>query len=158
VLGDFYWRVQREEEAFVSDYVGTGADATKRLSREETRGPAGTEVVWSAGTTLAAAAVAQAFGIDSGARAALERKPGPDIKPVSDLTGSAVRMVAMIIFILVLVSLLSQCDDDDCDAVRDTFGAASNEYRQCVAQRGSGTTGRVGGGSYGGWSSGGGHK
>ncbi|MFN5165794.1 MAG: DUF4178 domain-containing protein [Pseudomonadota bacterium] len=158
VLGEFYWRVRREEEALVSDYVGTGAASDRRLSREQTHGSAGTEVVWSAGATLDAAAVAQAFGLASSTRAALERKPSPDVRPVSDLTGSAVRMVALIIFILVIVSILSQCGDDDCDSVRTTFGANSNEYRQCLAQRGSGTSGRVGGGSYGGWSSGGGHK
>jgi hypothetical protein len=158
VLGEFYWRVRREEEALVSDYVGTGAASDRRLSREQTHGAAGTEVTWSAGATLEAATVAQAFGVASSARAALERKPAPDIKPVSDLAGSAVRMVALIIFILVLVSILSQCGDDDCDEVRSTFGASSNEYRQCLAQRSSGTSGRVGGGSYGGWSSGGGHK
>ncbi len=158
VLGEFYWRVRREEEALVSDYVGTGAASDRRLSREQTHGPAGTEVTWSAGAALDAAAVAQAFGIASTERAALERRPSPDVKPVSDLVGGAVRLVALIIFILVLVSILSQCGDDDCDPVRTTFGANSNEYRQCLAQRGSGTSGRVGGGSYGGWSSGGGHK
>ena len=60
---------------------------------------------------------------------------------------------------VVLIVLLSRCSGDHCDEVRNTFGAASAEYQQCLAQRGSGSGARTGGGSYGGWSSGGGgHK
>ena len=48
-----------------------------------------------------------------------------------------------------------------CDDIRNTFGAASTEYRQCLASSGSSSGSlRTGGGSYGGWGSagGGGHK
>jgi hypothetical protein len=41
--------------------------------------------------------------------------------------------------------------------MRQAFGAESAEYRQCVAQRGSGSSGRTGGGSWGSGGSGG-HK
>jgi hypothetical protein len=45
----------------------------------------------------------------------------------------------------------------DCDDVRQTFGAASAEYQQC--QRAAPAAVRTSGGSFGGWSSGGGgHK
>ena len=148
VLGEFYWRVQRDEHAEVADYEGIGAHAARRLSREES----GSEVTWSAGETIAAAAVADAFGIAPGARAALQR----DTAPVS--SGKKASGKAMMIFgLVVLVMLvLGECSGDDCDDVRTTFGEASNEYRQCVDRAGSGA--RTGGGSFGGWASGGGHK
>ncbi len=150
VLGEFYWRVQREERALVTDYEGSGAAAARRLSREQT----GNEVVWSAGATLAAAAVADAFGIAPAARSALER----DVKPVSSSKRTSTGTVVIAIVIMfVLLSILQSCDGDDCDDVQRSYGAASNEYRQCLARRGAGGGARVGGGSYGGWS-GGGHK
>lgn len=150
VQGEFYWRVQRDETARVADYEGTGPNADARLSREQTRD----EVTWSAGRTLDAGTVADAFGIEPAQRAALQR----DVAPVS-FSGSGAR-VAWIVFALVAVAvvLLSRCSDDDCDKVRSTFGSGSNEYRQCLKQSGSGGGFRTGGGSYGGWSTGGGHK
>lgn len=148
VLGEFYWRVQRDERAEVADYEGIGAHAARRLSREES----GSEVTWSAGETIAAAAVADAFGIAPGARAGLQR----DTAPVS--AGKTAPGKAMMIFgLVVLVMLvLNECSGDDCDDVRATFGEASSEYRQCINRAGSGA--RTGGGSFGGWASGGGHK
>ncbi len=152
VQGEFYWRVQRDERALVTDYEGTGASAARRLSREQT----GSEVTWSAGQTLPAAAVAQAFGLAPGARAALERDV-PVLSAGKSSMGSG-KALALFVVIVILMMLLSTCGDDDCDEVRQTFGAASTEYQQCTARRASGGSGRVGGGSYGGWSSGGSHK
>ena len=155
VLGEFYWRVQRDERAQVSDYDGTGAARDKRLSREETRGPAGSEVVWSAGATLAAADVTAAFGIAPAAGAALQRD-------VSSFTpsGSGLKTILWIVVLFIVVmAIMGSCDDNsDCGDVKSTFGEASSEYRQCLSQRGSGSGSRTGGGSFGGWSSGGGHK
>lgn len=151
VQGEFYWRVRKGERARVADYEGTGANPGARLSREQ----AAQEVTWSAGRTLDAASVADAFGIAPAARAALQR----DVAPVS-FRGSGAR-VAWVVFALVAVAvvMLSRCSDGACDTVRSTFGAASTEYSQCVARSGSGSGVRSGGGAYGGWSSGGGgHK
>ncbi|MDQ2778242.1 MAG: DUF4178 domain-containing protein [Pseudomonadota bacterium] len=150
VQGEFYWRVSVDERARVADYEGTGANRNARLSREQTP----QEVTWSAGRTLDAAVVADAFNIAPSARKALQR----DVAPVS-FSGSGAK-VAWIVFALVavLVVMLSQCSDDSCDDLRSNFGSASNEYRQCMAGRGSGGAYRSGGGAYGGWSSGGGHK
>jgi hypothetical protein len=152
VQGEFYWRVQRDETARVSDYEGTGSAASSRLSREETAG----EVVWSAGQTLPAATVADAFDIAPGARAALQR----DALPVAFGSGGVrTFFIVVAVLILLLILLLTQCSSDRCDEVKSTFGAASTEYQQCSANTGGGSGGRVGGGSYGGWSSGGGgHK
>ena len=59
--------------------------------------------------------------------------------------------------------MLFRCGDDngeqDCAQVRNTFGEASQEYQSCLNDQRSGGGGyRSGGGSFGGFSSGGGHK
>lgn len=154
VQGEFYWKVTRGERASVTDFVGLGGDSKKRLSREQTRGEGGgTEVVWSAGAALDADVVADAFGIPAGERAAMRR----DVAPVSTAAKgmSVTSAVILVVALLIILSALSECDGSDrCDELRQTFGPNSNEYRQCVAQRGSGSSGRTSGGSWGG----GGHK
>jgi len=146
VQGEFYWRVRREERALVTDYVGLGTAAKKRLSREQT----GNEVTWSAGEVLDAADVAAAFGLP--APAAIRR----DVLPGSS-GGAPLKAVLIFVAIVVVVLLFARCDGDDCSEVRAAFGEASTEYQQCRRSGSSGT--RTGGGSYGGWSSGGGgHK
>ncbi len=152
VQGEFYWRVQQGERALVTDFEGTGAGASLRLSREQT----GSEVTWSAGSTLPAASVAAAFALPADARAALERDV-PVLSTAKSSLGAGKALTLFFVAVL-LVVLLSECSDDDCDEVRQTFGSASTEYQQCTARRASGGSGRVGGGSYGGWSSGGSHK
>ena len=148
VQGEFYWRVRRDERAHVTDYEGRGGKPGARLSREQT----GQEVTWSAGETMAASVVAQAFGIQPSGQAALQR----DVAPTGSGMGLA-KVIIIILVVLLLVVILSQCGGDRCDSVRQTFGPASAEYQQC--QRSSTSSSRTSGGSYGGWSSGGGgHK
>ncbi len=161
VQGEFYWRVKRDELAEVVDYAGSGAAGKKRLSREHVTN----EVTWSAGEVLDAAVVADAFNLPAAARAALAR----DVVPVGGLgglggiTGRApmvTAMVLLIIFVLV-ASMVTQCGQNNCDSALQSFGAQSAEYQQCLSNRssGSGSGMRTGGGSYGGYSSGGGgHK
>jgi uncharacterized membrane protein YgcG len=150
VQGEFYWRVERDERAIVSDFEGTGAHANRRLSEERTRN----EVTWSAGRTLDAAQVASAFNIQPDARAALQR----DVAPVSAQGAGFKTLFIVLAVAVVLLMMVSQCGSDDCDDVRRTFGASSTEYQQCQRNAGSGVRTRSGGSSYGGWSSGGGHK
>lgn len=149
VLGEFYWQVQRDQRTRITDY----ASGKWRMNREQQ----GTEVTWSDGHTLPATAVLQAFGI---------KKPaGPGGAAVSDgqplaFAGSLTvgRVVLLVVMLLIIMALMSLCSSDRCDGVRQTHGASSVEYQQCL-RRASGSTGgaRVGGGSWGG-SSGGGHK
>ena len=150
VQGEFYWRVKRDERAHVTDYEGRGAQSAGRLSREQT----GAEVTWSAGETLNASVVADAFGIAPGDRPALQR----DAAPLGGGSGGGVAKVLIIIMVVIfLIVILSQCGGDRCDSVRQTFGPSSAEYQQC--QRSSTSSSRTSGGSFGGWSSGGGgHK
>ena len=158
VQGEFYWRVLQGETAQVTDFEGqgsgSGGDASLRLSREKTAA----EVTWSAGRTLSAATVADAFGIAPGARASLER----DAAPISSKANGLPKVLGWFALVVGILLLVTFCGRDDCDNVKTTFGAASNEYRQCQRSAGSGYRGSggigSGGGSYGGYSGGGGHK
>ncbi|HSI52041.1 MAG TPA: DUF4178 domain-containing protein [Ideonella sp.] len=156
VLGEFYWRVQREERAEVTDYDGPGG---AMLSRERTAN----EVVWSLGKALPADAVAKAFGL-SGPQAAALRS---DASPLSSLTsskgiGGLSQGVIILVVVIVVILLTTRCSSsDDCAQQRATFGEASAEYQQCRQNQRShgGVFVGGGGGSFGGYSSGGGgHK
>jgi hypothetical protein len=155
VLGEFYWHLERDQPSINTDYEGTGRAAGKQLNREE----AGGEVTWSRGEKLDSAVVARAFRLPQAQHAALRRDASPLASQGVDKTKL---IVWAVVLLLVMVVLLSQCNRrDDCDQVRNTFGANSNEYRQCLRSAGSGSSsGGSGsrGGSWGGWSSGGGHK
>jgi hypothetical protein len=149
VLGEFYWRLQKDDVAEVADYDG----GALLLSREET----GQEVTWSQGRKLPAAEVARAFP-RLAAPAALARDATPG-------SGSSLirRIVIAVIILIVIVLLLRACAHDDCDAYRDSYGASSAEYAQCLASHGGGRIypsggGSWGGGSFGGSGGGGGHK
>ena len=152
VLGEFYWRLQLDERTYNTDYQGKGGNAAKRLNREQTKGSAGTEVVWSAGETLDSEIVRRAFRLSDSQAAALRR----DALPGWGLDAGK-RILAIVLVLLLLVLMLGYCSRDRCDDVRNTFGASSYEYQQCFNSRG-GTGYRSYGGSYGGYSSGGSHK
>ena len=155
VLGEFYWRVEREARAQVTDYEAQTGNAV--LSSEQT----GNEITWSYGRKLDAAEVAHAFELAGSKTPALAR----DAASIGS-TGSLLRKIAIGVFILiVIVLLLRSCSGgDDCKQYRDSYGEASAEYAQCKQSSGGGRIypgggGSYGGGSYGGYSGGGGgHK
>jgi endogenous inhibitor of DNA gyrase (YacG/DUF329 family) len=156
VQGEFYWRVRRDERAIVSDYTGPGG---QRLSREQIGSTTGAEVTWSAGSTIDAALVADAFGLTPAERPAIQRDAAPTaMTHVGGGLSGIAKMAIVFVVLVALIAMLSRCDTgSDCDKLRQTFGAASNEYQQCLANRNRG--GIYGtGGSFGGYSSGGGHK
>ena len=156
VLGEFYWKLEREQLTSNTDYRGTGQFASRQLNRERT-GDAGAEgatqeVVWSAGEAISSDAVLKAFRLAPEKSAALQR----DVSPTS---GNAASLLAKLFFwgfLIVVLLILFRCDSssENCDALRSTYGEASAEYRNCLNQRSS----RTSGGSWGGYSSGGGHK
>ena len=148
VLGEFYWRLERGERTHHIDY----ATGSRRLNREQS----GQEVTWSEGGTLHADALAQAFALPEAQRAALAREVSPF---KADTGGSSllVRVAVGVVVVVFVVLWLLDSSRDECDGVRQTFGAASLEYQQC-RERGR-YAHSSSGGSYGGWSGGGGgHK
>ena len=149
VLGEFYWRLARGERTQHVDYGGPGG---KQLNREQTGDGGDAEVTWSAGAAIDADVLFKAFRLDASARGALQR----DAKPVSTRgVGGLAGLFLFLLFVMIVFSMV-RCSRDDCAELRSTYGEASNEYQQCA--RGSGG-GRSYGGSYGGFSTGGGgHK
>jgi endogenous inhibitor of DNA gyrase (YacG/DUF329 family) len=162
VLGEFYWQVTRGQRTLNTDYQGTGAAGAKRLNREQTgSGPAQQELVWSAGETLSADAVLKAFKLAPDQAAALAR----DALPTSFNAAGLLAKLFLGLLVLAVVLMLFRCSGGgagDCDDTRATFGEASQEYQNCLNNRGAAVGGaggfRSGGGSFGGYSSGGGHK
>ena len=156
VLGEFYWRLTRGQRTANTDYAGTGKASSKRLNRERTEGEGTQEVVWSAGEAIAADAVIAAFRLPDDKRGAIQR----DAAPSSFGQSSKLAKIIFWMFLLFVVFTMFRCDDDkvDCNQVRSTFGEASQEYQSCLNSRRSGGGYRTGGGSFGGFSSGGGHK
>ena len=147
VLGEFYWKVQRNERTEVTDYRGAGGV----LSREQS----GNEITWSLGRTLDSAEVGAAFGLDKLQRARIQNDP----KPVSGSLGDSLKGILIFVVIAILmVVMIKACTRDDCEPYKQQFGAESPEFKQCkVSQR----SGYVRGGSGGSWSGGfggGGHK
>ena len=157
VLGEFYWRLTRDEQTANTDYVGTGAASVKRLNREQTEGQGTKEVVWSAGETLSADTVLNAFRLAPAQRAALQRDSLP-----TTFKGSLLGKIFFWVFIVALILMLFRCGGGggaaDCSETRKTFGDASQEYQNCLNNQRSGSGYRSGGGAFGGFSSGGGHK
>ncbi len=155
VLGEFYWRLERDALTWNTDYQGTGGASAKRLNRERTGSGSSQEITWSAGETLAAEAVLKAFRLETDKLAAMKRDTLPT-------TGNAASLLAKLFFwgfVLAVVLMMFKCDNDECADLKATYGEASAEYQNCARNRSSGSSGwRSGGGSFGGYSSGGSHK
>lgn len=133
VAGEFYWQVKRGAKTQVSEFVSKNAT----LVREQTE----QEVTWSRSEPADSSEVARAFAPNS---ADLLRR---DVTPMSSSSVSIKTIVILFVFFMILVVMLSQCSQRDCDP----------SYQNCATSSGSGVRGW--GGSYGGSStSGGGHK
>ena len=159
VLGEFYWRVERDQRTFNTDYRGSSAAAAKRLNREMTGSGAESEVVWSSGESLSTDAVMKAFRLAPDKSVAFRRDALPTVLDASST------LVKVMVWggVIVVVLMLLRCGGDssgagDCADTRATFGEASQEYQSCLTNSRSGGGYRTGGGSFGGYSSGGGHK
>lgn len=152
VVGEFYWRLQRGERTTNSDYEGTGGDAARRLNRERTTGAGIEEVVWSAGATLPSETVRSAFRLPPEQARALARDAAPTAFSGASTIVKIVIVVVLVVFILAFVRCSGGPSAADCREARQLYGEASREYQNCLASR------RRTGGSYGGFSTGGGHK
>jgi ribosomal protein S27AE len=149
VLGEFYWPVRLEDRVQVVDYITR--DGQHLLSREQAAG----EVVWSGGRPVDAETVRRAFNLTEPARLARDASAFR-----SNGSGLLVKVVIACFVIVLLFALMRGCASDDCQRYKDSFGETSTEYQQCrTSSRGSGVYIGNTGGSYGGYSSGGGgHK
>jgi ribosomal protein L37AE/L43A len=154
VLGEFYWRLERGQLTRNTDYTGPKG---KKLNREQTGEGGDSEVTWSAGEPIDADVLLTAFKLKDANRAAMKR----DAKPASSSGIGVLPAIFIVLLILAIVFSFSRCSRDDCDELRRTYGASSNEYQQCQrnsSYRGGGSGGGYGG-SYGGFGGGGGgHK
>ncbi|MFO1251197.1 MAG: DUF4178 domain-containing protein [Inhella sp.] len=146
VLGEFYWKVQRDERTEVADYRGPGGV----LSREQ----AGNEITWSLGRTLDSAEVGTAFGLDKVQQARIQNDP----KPLSSLGDTLKGILIFAVIAILLVVMIKACTRDDCDPYKKQFGAESPEYKQCKLSQRSYSGGSSGGSSWGSGFGGGGHK
>lgn len=145
VLGEFYWRVHKDERTEVTDFRGSAGV----LSREQS----GNEITWSLGRTLDATEIATAFGLDPTQKARIQK----DSTPLGGLANSLKGILVFIVIAVILVSLIKACTQDDCEPYRQQFGAESPEYKQCKVSnryRSSGSSGSSWGSGFGG----GGHK
>jgi hypothetical protein len=113
------------------------------------------EITWSLGRKLDVNEVALAFNLSPTQRARMQ----PDVGPFTAAqTGVTLKGVVIFFFVMIVViTMIKSCSDDNCDKTRSTFGAQSPEHQQCLANQRSGAYYR-GSGSSGGGFGGGGHK
>jgi ribosomal protein S27E len=141
VAGEFYWRVTRGQKTYNEDY----ANGKLVLSREQSVGKGdggnGQEITWSIGSKLEASTVASAFKMQARTTDFERSASGSDVSPIS-LSWPSLQTWMVIAFVLIFLLLEMRSCSRDCDPQREN---CSSSYR--------GT-----GGSYGGYSSGGGHK
>jgi hypothetical protein len=155
VLGEFYWKVEASQQTQHQDYEGTASGHRAFLSREATPN----ETTWSAGESIPAAMVASTFGLAPEQGAQLERSGPPSMGSLVG-RGGLISWPMLLILLVVVIVLLAWCSQDSCRDQRRAFGAYSQEYQQCKSRAAAGTGSYYGsGGSWGGYSSGGGgHK
>ena len=129
VAGEFYWQVSRGQKTSNRDF----ASGKNLLSMEQSAN----EVTWSAGSQIDSDSVAKAFKLED-KKALLKRSdagPGSAAKSVGCGT-----VIVLILILLVFLFLISRCAN--CDPTIENCASSS----------------RSSGGSFGGASSGGGHK
>ncbi len=131
VLGEFYWQVQRGQKTSNRDY----ANGKSLLSMEQSA----QELTWSVGGQIASDAVAQAFRLQD-KKELLQRS---DVKPFAAADAIWMRPDFWVFVLIVLVILSITTCSSNCDP---------------TLQNCSGSGVRTSGASFGGFSTGGGHK
>jgi ribosomal protein L37AE/L43A len=131
VAGEFYWQVRRGQKTWNRDFVS----GRNLLSMEQSA----QEVTWSSGSQIDSDLVARTFKLE-GKKDLLKRSDvGPFSAAKSISVGAMVLLVLLLLLVLILLGRCSSCDPTT---------------QNCA----SGSGMRTSGGSYGGYSSGGGHK
>ncbi len=129
VAGEFYWQVSRGQKTSNRDF----ASGKSLLSMEQSAN----EITWSVGSKIESDAVAAAFKLTDKKELLKRSDAGPASAARSLSFGTIVILFLVIMLFLVLMSRCSRCDP----AVENCSSSA-----------------RSSGGSFGGFSSGGGHK
>lgn len=130
VVGEFYWQVSRGQKTFNRDYV-----AKKNvLSLEQTP----QELTWSVGVMVDSADVAKAFGLEDKKELLQRNDVGPFVPAKSPLARPEFLIFVAFVVVVLLVNTCSTCDPQ-------VENCTSSSYRSS-------------GGSFGGYSGGGGHK
>jgi hypothetical protein len=129
VVGEFYWRVQRGQQTSNSDFVTANGGV---LSMEQSP----QELTWSVGNAINSELVAKAFGLQD-KKDLLKR----DVAPFSAAPSIGIGTIIVLVLVLLLLSLLLS----RCSSCNPQVENCSSGYRSS-------------GGSYGGYSGGGGHK
>lgn len=132
VLGEFYWQVSRGQKTSNRDY----ANGKSLLSMEQSA----QELTWSVGGQIASDAVVQAFKLQD-RKELLQRS---DAKPFAATGGFWMRPDFWIFVVIVLIILSATTCSSNCDPA----------LQDCASSSGA----RTSGGSFGGFSTGGGHK
>ncbi|MFZ3118770.1 MAG: DUF4178 domain-containing protein [Variovorax sp.] len=129
VAGEFYWQVERGQKTFNRDF----ANGNSLLSMERSAN----ELTWSSGSRMDSATVAAAFKLDA-KKDMFKRADAAPLSAASSMgCGTIILVIVVILFLLIILSTCSsRCDPNT---------------QNCSSTRSSG-------GSYGGYSSGGGHK
>ncbi len=131
VAGEFYWQVRRGQKTSNRDFV----NGKSLLSLEQSPN----EVTWSVGSQIDSDAVAKAFKLEDKKDLLKRSDAGPASLAKGMGMGTIIVLVLVLLLFLLLISRCSGCDP-----------ATQN----CN----SGSSSRSSGGSFGGYSSGGGHK
>jgi ribosomal protein S27E len=131
VAGEFYWQVTRGQKTSNRDFV-SGANL---LSLEQTAN----EVTWSVGSKIASDVVAKAFKLEDKSALLKRSDAGPSSAAKGMGCGTIIILVVIVLVLLLIMSRCSSCDP---------------RIENCS----SGSSSRSSGGSFGGFSSGGGHK
>jgi Domain of unknown function (DUF4178) len=136
VLGEFYWQVQRGQKTSQRDY----ADGKNLLSMEQSA----QELVWSVGGMLGSDLVIQAFGLQD-KKELLQRR---DVRPFAANGAFWMRPDFWVFVVIVLVMLSASTCSSRCDP----------NTQDCSSSANAASGARTSGGSFGGFSTGGGHK
>jgi hypothetical protein len=128
VAGEFYWQVERGQKTFNRDFANGGA----LLSMERSAN----ELTWSSGSKIDSGAVATAFKLDT----KKDMFKRADALPVSAASGLGCGTIILIIVVIIIMLIILSTCSSRCDPRVENCSSRSS------------------GGSYGGYSSGGGHK
>ncbi|WP_342620244.1 DUF4178 domain-containing protein [Rhodoferax sp. GW822-FHT02A01] len=134
VVGEFYWQVHRGQRTSNRDY----ASGRSILSMEQSP----QELTWSVGSMVSSDTVTQAFKLQD-RKELLQRS---DVKPFAASGAFWMRPDFWVFVVIVLIMLSIATCSNDCDPNTQDCSSSSSNY------------GRTSGGSFGGFSTGGGHK